>query len=96
MLWLRLDNAPALLPLIRTLDELPAAQVKMALTRLAAGKSGRELAEAIAVHGGAALRMELQHPGVGLFFVRGFGDEGVELALENDNRSSNCCCAACG
>ena len=75
-----LDNAPALLPLIRTLDELPAAQVKMALTRLAAGKSGRELAEAIAVHGGAALRMELQHPGVGLFFVRGFGDEGVELA----------------
>lgn len=75
-----LNNAPGLLPLIRTLDELPEAQVKMALTRLAAGKSGRELAEAIAVHGGAALRMELQHPGVGLFFVRGFGDEGVELA----------------
>ena len=75
-----LDNAPSIMPLIRTLDELPPAQVKMALTRLASGKSGRELAEAIAVHGGSALRMELQHPGVGLFFVRSFGDEGVELA----------------
>ncbi|MDB4807612.1 hypothetical protein OAH22_02025, partial [bacterium] len=75
-----LDNAPSLMPLLRTLDELPPAQVKLALTRLAAGKSGRELAEAIAVHGGSALRMELQHPGVGLFFVRSFGDEGVELA----------------
>lgn len=75
-----LDNAPSLMPLIRTLDELPPSQVKLALTRLAAGKSGRELAEAIAVHGGSALRMELKHPGVGLFFVRSFGDEGVELA----------------
>ncbi|MGI9442245.1 MAG: hypothetical protein ACR2N1_07240, partial [Rubripirellula sp.] len=75
-----LDNAPSLMPLLRTLDDLPPAQVKLALTRLAAGKSGRELAEAIAVHGGSALRMELQHPGVGLFFVRSFGDEGVELA----------------
>ena len=75
-----LDNAPSLMPLIRTLDDLPPTQVKLALTRLAAGKSGRELAEAIAVHGGSALRMELQHPGVGLFFVRGFGDEGVEIA----------------
>lgn len=75
-----LDNAPSLLPVLRTLDELPPAQVKLALTRLAAGKSGRELAEAMAVHGGSALRMELQHPGVGLFFVRNFGDDGVELA----------------
>ena len=75
-----LDNTPSLMPLLRTLDDLPPAEVKMALTRLAAGKSGRELAEAIAVHGGAALRMELKHPGVGLFFLRGFGDEGVELA----------------
>lgn len=75
-----LDNAPSLVPLIRALDDLPPAQVKLALTKLAAGKPGRELAEAIAVHGGSALRMELQHPGVGLFFVRSFGDEGVELA----------------
>ena len=75
-----LDNAPSLVPLIRALDDLPPTQVKLALTKLAAGKPGRELAEAIAVHGGSALRMELQHPGVGLFFVRSFGDEGVELA----------------
>jgi len=84
-----LDNAPSIMPLIRTLDELPPAQAKNALTLLAAGKPGRELAEAVAVHGGSALRMELQHPGVGLFFVRGFGDEGVELAskLTKNQRS---------
>lgn len=75
-----LDNAPSIMPLIRTLDELPPTQAKQALTLLAAGKPGRELAEAVAVHGGSALRMELQHPGVGLALVRGLGDEGVELA----------------
>ncbi|MDE0866067.1 MAG: hypothetical protein OSA98_19950 [Rubripirellula sp.] len=75
-----LDNVPSMMPLLRTLDELPSTQVKSALTALAAGKPGRELAEAVAVHGGSALRMELKYPGVGLSFVRGFGDEGVELA----------------
>jgi len=75
-----LDNAPSIMPLIRTLDELPSSQVRTALTHLAAGKPGRELAEAVAQYGGSALRMELQHPGAGLVFVRAFGDEGVELA----------------
>ncbi|MGI9471285.1 MAG: hypothetical protein ACR2NZ_07140 [Rubripirellula sp.] len=75
-----LDNSPSIMPVLRALDELPESQIKPALTRLAAGQPGRELAEAIGRNGVAALRTEMQHPGVGLFFVRSLGDEGVELA----------------
>lgn len=74
------DNAPAVMPILKALDELPASQIKPALTRLAAGTPGRELAEAVGKSGASALKTELQHPGVGLFFVRSLGDEGVELA----------------
>ncbi len=77
---LALDNAPAMVPVIRALDELPAAQAKIALTRLSAGASGRELAEATARFGSLALRSELKHPGVGLILVRTLGDEGADLA----------------
>ena len=75
-----LDNTPSIMPVIRALDELPESQAKLALARLAAGKPGRELADAVGRNGAAALRVELQHPGVGLFFVRALGDDGVELA----------------
>lgn len=75
-----LDNSGAILPVVRALDELPADQVTAALTRLAAGAPGRELAEATGRFGVAALRTELQHPGVGLVIVRSLGEEGAQLA----------------
>jgi hypothetical protein len=75
-----LDNAPTLMPLVKALEELPTGDVQKSLVRLAAGKSGRELAEATATYGGAALRSELKHPGVGLVLVRSLGDDGAELA----------------
>ena len=75
-----LDNSSAVLPVINALDELPETQVKAALTKLAAGAPGRELAEATGRFGAVALRTELQHPGVGLVIVRSLGDEGAELA----------------
>lgn len=75
-----LDNAPALLPVLGALDEIPKSQVRLALSKLAAGQSGKELAEGVSRYGAAALRTELKHPGVGLVLVRSLGDEGVDLA----------------
>jgi hypothetical protein len=75
-----LDNSPSILPILRAVDELPESQARLALTRLSAGKSGRELADATARLGSIALRSELKHPGVGLVLVRSLGDEGADLA----------------
>ncbi len=75
-----LDNVPSVMPVLNALNELPAGDIKKSLVRLSAGKSGRELAEAVTIHGGAVLRSELKHPGVGLVLVRSLGDEGAELA----------------
>jgi hypothetical protein len=75
-----LDNAPNVLPVLNAIDDLPATEVNAALTRLAAGAPGRELAEGIGKFGTVALQSELKHPGVGLSLVRNLGDEGAELA----------------
>ncbi len=75
-----LDNAPVLKPVISALDELPAEQAGKALTRLAAGAEGRELAEAVTRYGSGAIRAELKHPGVGVRFATQLGDEGIVLA----------------
>ena len=75
-----LDNAPTIGPILSALDELPEAQVKSALAKLAAGTTGRELAEATAKHGSKVLTSELKHPGVGMMLVRTLGDDGAELA----------------
>lgn len=75
-----LDNAPILKPVISAIDELPAEQAGKALTRLAAGAEGRELAEAVTRYGSGAMRAELKHPGVGVRFATQLGDEGIELA----------------
>lgn len=75
-----LDNAPQMLPVLNALDSLPPAEVKQSLVRLAAGSSGRELAESVQRYGTAALRSELRHPGVGLTLVKSLGDDGAELA----------------
>jgi hypothetical protein len=68
------------MPIISALDEIPESQVKSALARLAAGSSGRELAELVSRYGGTALRSELAHPGVGMTLLRSLGDEGADLA----------------
>ena len=75
-----LDNSPSILPIIRAVDELPESQARLALARLSAGATGRELAETTARLGSIALRSELKHPGVGLILVRSLGDEGADLA----------------
>ncbi len=75
-----IDNAPSIMPVLSALDEIPEAQAKAAIARLAAGSAGRELAESVTRYGAVAIRSELAHPGVGLALVRSFGDEGAELA----------------
>ena len=68
------------MPVLSALNEIPEAQAKAALARLAAGSAGRELAESVTKYGAAALRSELKHPGVGVALVRSLGDEGADLA----------------
>ncbi|QDT13198.1 hypothetical protein [Planctomycetes bacterium K23_9] len=77
-----LDNAPSLGPVLSALDEIPATQVQAALAKLAAGTTGRELAETVSKHGAKALTSELMHPGVGMALVRSLGDDGAELATK--------------
>ena len=77
-----LDNAPSIAPVLSALDEIPQTQVKSALSKLAAGTTGRELAEAVGKHGTKALSSELKHPGIGMMLVRALGDDGAELAAK--------------
>ena len=77
-----LDNVPSVGPIISALSEIPEAQAKAALARLAAGTTGRELAEAVGKYGGKALASELKHPGVGMALVRALGSDGAELAAK--------------
>ncbi len=77
-----LDNAPSIGPVLSALDEIPVSQVKSAITKLAAGTTGRELAETVGKHGAKALTSELKHPGVGMVLVRALGDDGAELAAK--------------
>lgn len=79
-----LDNAPSMTPLLKALDDLPADQVPKAAARLAAGASGKELAEATIRHGSSALKAELAHPGVGGRIVAVFGDDGASLCGKLD------------
>ena len=76
------DNSPQVGPLLRALDEIPEAQAKTAISKLAAGTTGRELADTIVKHGSKALTSELKHPGVGMTLVRALGDDGAELATK--------------
>ena len=75
-----MDNVPSLTPVIGALDELPKTQAKQALSRLAAGTTGRELGETVTRYGAVTLKAELKHPGVGGMLVRKLGGEGGELA----------------
>ncbi|MEO1618813.1 MAG: hypothetical protein AAFV88_23380 [Planctomycetota bacterium] len=75
-----LDNAPQVAPIMAALRELPEAQARAAMVRLAAGTGGRELAESVVKNGAAALRSELLHPGVGNLLAKTLGQEGAEMA----------------
>lgn len=75
-----LDNVPVLRPVLGAIDQLPENQVGSALTRLGAGKQGKELAETVSRYGVGAMRAELKHPGAGVRFASNLGDEGIELA----------------
>lgn len=77
-----LDNAPEALPVLKLLDELPAADVAKVASRLAAGGPGRELARLGTKLGTSVLRAEAKHPGVGATFGRALGQDGAELSLK--------------
>ncbi|TWT51083.1 hypothetical protein Pla22_38600 [Rubripirellula amarantea] len=77
-----IDNVPSIAPVVKAINELPEAQAKQALSRLAAGTTGRELGETVAKHGTVVLKAELKHPGVGGSLARKLGSEGGELATE--------------
>lgn len=74
-----LGKSPAIMPVLKALDDIPEAQVKTAI-RAIASAGGRELAETTSKFGSAALRSELKHPGIGAALVRELGEEGAELA----------------
>ena len=75
-----LRNAGSYRRMMRLLDELPADQVRPAVQRLAAGPSGRELAELTMRYGPDVLRAEVMHPAAGRTLVKYLGKEGMELA----------------
>ena len=77
-----LDNVPEAIPVLKLLDELPAEDIAKAVSRLAAGTTGKELASLSTKIGTTALRAEARHPGVGLMFVRSLGKDGAELSLK--------------
>lgn len=74
-----IDNSPAARPILAALDDLPGDQIPKAAARLAAGTSGKELAETTVRHGSRALRAEIAHPGVGGRFVKALGTDGASL-----------------
>ncbi len=73
-----LQQSDAILPVLRSLDEIPEASVEAALKRLAASQ-GDELSKTITQYGTKALQTELAHPGVGTTLVRSLGQDGIEL-----------------
>jgi putative intracellular protease/amidase len=75
-----LDGAANPSAVMSAIRQLPDDQTAAAISRLAAGGPGRELADATAELGVKALTSELKHPGVGLVLVRSLADDGAELA----------------
>ena len=77
-----LDNTPAVKPLIEAIEQLTEAEAKSAIARLAAGATGRELAETVVREGASALVSEVAHPGIGGALVRALGSEAGELTTK--------------
>lgn len=80
-----MDNAPDPVRVLKALDELPADDVSKAAARLAAGESGKQLAETTSRFGAAALRAEVKHPGVGSRYVVAWGNDGDSLCTSLTN-----------
>lgn len=75
-----LMRAPSVLKLQRALGELPEDMVGKAVRALTRGEDGRALAQSVERMGAQALRLEVQHPGVGGVIARELGAEGIEVA----------------
>lgn len=77
-----IDNSPIRSKTIfNALDEIPSEQVASASRRIAAGKEGVEVANAVGKYGSNALRTELAHPGMGTKLIRAFGNDGTEMVV---------------
>lgn len=75
-----LDNTPSLPSLLKAVDELPADQLAVGISRLAAGANGKTLGELVERYGVTALRAEIAHPGVGTKMIAVMGDDGIRLS----------------
>jgi hypothetical protein len=61
---------------------LPPEAARKALGALGRGADGRATAEAVNRFGARALRLELQHPGVGTRIAQDLGEGGIEVASQ--------------
>jgi hypothetical protein len=68
--------------LLAALDGLPPEVARKAISALSRGADGQATAEAINRYGARALRLELQHPGVGTRIAQDLGDGGIEVARQ--------------
>ncbi|MEM6689452.1 MAG: hypothetical protein AAF664_08505 [Planctomycetota bacterium] len=82
------DNTPDSKLVLSSLKALPADEVAKASSRLAAGASGKELAELTGKYGVAALRAEAKHPGIGVVFTKALGADGAQLATQLTSRQA--------
>jgi hypothetical protein len=75
-----LAKAPKPAMLLNALDSLPAEAAGQAVRALGRGADGEALAAAVDRFGAGALKLELQHPGVGTQLAQKLGDEGIAIA----------------
>ncbi len=75
-----LGQADQVVPVLKSLGELPEESIDIAIRRLAADSAERQLSKNIAAFGTRALKTEIQHPGVGTALVRDLGDDGIRAA----------------
>ncbi len=73
---------PHLSSLLAVLDGLPPEVARKAIGALGRDADGRALAEAINRFGAPALRLELQHPGVGTRIAQDLGNGGIAVARQ--------------
>jgi hypothetical protein len=77
-----LIELPHLSSLLAVLDGLPPEVARKAIGALGRGADGQAVAEVINRFGAPALRLELQHPGVGTRIAQDLGDGGIAVARQ--------------
>ena len=75
-----LAKAPRPVVLLNVLDGLPADVAQKAIRALGRGADGQAMADAIGRFGADALKLELQHPGVGTKLAQDLGEGGIAIA----------------